>query len=87
MNIMKVGRKMHHTTTDRKTERKEKVQASLSLCNAHIPYPSQPTNPIMLTQSCGIMLQPVSLDVRLEPKGAHEVYIGGVNVYLHVYVC
>lgn len=55
------------------------------LCNAQVPPPPPPPSQphhVDMSVSCRITLQPVSLDVRLEPKGADEVYI----VYLHVRV-
>lgn len=78
MNIMKVCRVMHQNN---------KVTPAAScctqLCNALVPPPT-PSQPhyVDMPVPCRITLQPVSLDVRLEPKGADEVYI----VYLHAHV-
>lgn len=56
----------------------------LLLHNAHIPPPPPPQPQYVNTAvSCRITLQPVSLDVRLEPTGADEVYV----LYMYVHVC
>lgn len=60
------------------------VSCCTQLCNVQVPPPPpSQLHHVDMPLSCRITLQPVSLDVRLEPKGADEVCI----VYLHACVC
>ena len=65
-----------------------------SLLHLHIPPPPPPPPPppqqthyVNTSVSCRITLQPVSLDVRLEPKGADEVCVVCMYVRARACVC